>query len=230
MKRKFLFLFLFLILFFFTYRYIIKDFERTEDTIYTNASIITLNKKQPFAQAMLIKNGIIEAVGSNKEITKLKTTEPIVDLKGATILPGFIDSHTHVALSSFSESMIDLSGFKHKTNEQVWNHLKNVIKTKKAGEWIVCKGIDPILVEDLVTPNITFLDKIAPKNPIILISQSLHTYWANSNAFEKVGITKDTKDPSKTSYYEKDKNGNLTGLIAEQEAFIPILEQLKKKL
>lgn len=229
MKRKIILTLIAVSMILFVYKYVVNDFKKTENTIYLNASIITLNEEQPSAQAMLVKNGIIEAIGSNAEITKLKTTEAIVDLKGTTILPGFIDSHTHVALSAFSESMVDLSGFKHKTNIQVWGHLKKIVQTKKAGEWIICKGIDPILIEDLTSPNITFLDKIAPDNPIILISQSLHTYWANSNAFEKVGISKDTRDPSKTSYYEKDSNGNLTGLIAEQEAFIPILDQLKKE-
>ena len=231
MKLKVFLLLAILILLFFAFQYLNRDFDKTETTIYTNASIFTLEDKKPTAQAMLVKKGKIEAIGTNEEIKLLQNNQiKIVDLKGAVILPGFIDSHTHVALSAFLYNMVDLSGFKHNTNEEVWNHLKEMVKTKKPGEWIVCKGIDPILVEDLISPNISFLDEIAPENPIILVSQSLHTYWANSKAFEKAGINKGTKDPSKTSYYERDKNGNLTGLIAEQEAFIPILEKLKKEI
>jgi predicted amidohydrolase YtcJ len=229
MKRKLLILFAFLGLGLVGYFYISKDFKKTKDTIYFNATIITLDEQLSQAQAMLVKDGIITALGTNAEINKLKTDNILsVDLKGATILPGFIDSHTHVALSAFLESMIDLSGFTHKTNEAVWNHLKKSINDKKTGDWVVCKGLDPILTEDLIAPNMAFLDKIAPNNPLVIISQSLHTYWANSKAFELTGITKESKNPSKSSYYEKDADGNLTGLIAEQKAFAPFLEQLKK--
>jgi predicted amidohydrolase YtcJ len=228
MKRKLLILFAFLGLGLVGYFYISKDFKKTKDTIYFNATIVTLDEQLPQAQAMLVKDGIITALGTNAEINKLKTDNILsVDLKGATILPGFIDSHTHVALSAFLESMVDLSGFTHKTNEAVWNHLKKSIDDKKAGDWVVCKGLDPILTEDLIAPNMAFLDKIAPNNPLVIISQSLHTYWANSKAFELTGITKESKNPSKSSYYEKDADGNLTGLIAEQKAFAPFLEQLK---
>ncbi len=231
MKRKSVFIVTLLVIALISYFYISKDFKKTEATIYTNGTIITLEDSLPFAQAMWVENGIIKAIGANEEITSLKPNSiKVVDLNGATILPGFIDSHTHVALSAFLDNMVDLSGFTHKTNQDVWNHLRKAVKTKKAGEWIVCKGIDPILVEDLVSPNLNFLDEIAPENPIILISQSLHTYWVNSKTFEKAGITKTTKNPSESSFYEKDANGNLTGLIAEQKAFLPILEQMKKEV
>jgi hypothetical protein len=228
MKYKLLVILVFIILVAVGYNQVTKDFAKRTTTIYGNGTIITLDEYLPLAEAMLIEDGIIKAIGANKEINVFKTDEiNFVDLKGATILPGFIDSHTHVALSAFLENMVDLSGFTHKTNEEVWNHLKQEIKNKKEGEWIACKGLDPILTEDLITPNIEFLDEIAPNNPLIIISQSLHTYWANSKAFEFSDISKDSKNPSNSSYYEKDSEGNLTGLIAEQEAFIPFLEQLK---
>lgn len=231
MKRKLSYFLIFATIFYFAFYFIKSDFKKTEATIYINGTIITIDSLHPTAEAMYVKDGIIKAIGTTKEIEKHKTSNTkIVDLESKTILPGFIDSHSHVALSSFLNKMIDLSGFKHTNNSQVWLYLKKQIQTKKEGEWVICKGIDPILVEDLITPNIDFLDKISPNNPILLISQSLHTYWANSKAFEKAKITKETVDPSANSYYEKDKNGNLTGLIAEQEAFTPILSILKKEI
>lgn len=231
MKRKLTYFFIFLTIVGIALYAINADFKKTEATIYMNGTIITIDSLQPTAEAMFVKEGLIIAIGNNVDLEKLATTSTkIVDLQNKTVLPGFIDSHTHVALSSFLNKMIDLSGFKHANNQQVWSYLKKQIRTKKEGEWIICKGIDPILVEDLRTPNIGFLDSIAPNNPVLLISQSLHTYWANSKAFEKAGITNNTKNPSPTSYYEKDSNGNLTGLIAEQEAFTPILNVLKEEV
>ncbi len=231
MKLKLIISGILLIALFVAYKYIKTDFKRSESTIYFNAEIITLEDKMPVAQAMLIENGIIKAIGSNDEILQLKKdNQKMIDLKGANIIPGFIDGHTHVALSTFLEGMIDLSGFKHKTEKDVWSYLKEKIKESKAGEWVVCKGIDPILVEDLKAPSLAFMDEIAPNNPLVMLSQSLHNYWANSLAFEKVGISKNTINPSKSSYYGKDKDGNLTGLIVEQKAFVPFINQMKKDI
>ena len=210
------------------YFLISKDFDKNEAIIYTNGNFITLDKNLPKATAIFVEDGKIIDIGNSTTLQENHPTIKTIDLKGATVLPGFIDSHTHVALSAFFNDMIDLSGFKHKNNAEVWKYLQEQIKTKKEGEWIICKGIDPILVEDLKTPNITFLDKIAPNNPVLLVSQSMHTYWVNSATLKKVGIDKNTPNPSEASFYEKDSNGELTGLIAEQEAFTPILNQLKE--
>jgi len=229
MKRKVILSLIILIVFYIGYNYITSDYAKTPPTIYTNANIITLEDNQPNAQAMLVENGLIKAIGKQNEILKLRQNDTqVVDLKGQTVLPGFIDDHTHVALSAFLENMVDLSGFTHHSNKEIWDYLAQQIKSKKVGKWIVCKGIDPVLVPDLVSPKLSFLDSMAPNNPLILISQSLHSYWANSIAFKLAGINKHTKNPSLTSFYEKDSLGNLTGLIAEQYAFKPFLKQLQK--
>ena len=133
MKLKVILPLAILILLFFAFQYINRDFEKAETTIFTNATIITLEDQEPTAQAMLIKNGKIEAIGTNEEIKLLQNNQiKTVDLKGAIILPGFIDSHSHVALSAFLYDMVDLSGFKHNTNEEVWNHLKKTLNLKKS--------------------------------------------------------------------------------------------------
>ena len=207
------------------YLYLSQDFEKTPDTLYINGNIITMNDAQPRASSMLVEDGVISLIGDEDTIS-IKKKFDTVDLKGATVLPGFIDSHSHVALSSFLDSMVDLSGFKHQNNAQVWQHLKSAVAKAKPGDWIVCKGMDPILVEDLQTPDRKFLDELAPNNPVVILSQSLHTYWANTQALDLAGIDKNTPNPSKSSYYEKDAMGELTGLIAEQEAFIPLSEML----
>lgn len=228
MTKKFIFLALILIIAI-SYFAISRDFEKTPDTFYINANILTINELAPNANAMIIRNGKISEIGDYNQL-KPKDTDKlkIVDLQGKTVMPGFIDSHTHVALSAFLENMVDLSGFTHKTNQQVWDALQAHVNNTPKGEWIVCRGLDPILTSDLHSPDLEFLDSISPDNPLVLISQSLHTYWANSAALAIAGINQDTPDPSPTSYYQKDANGNLTGLIAEQQAFIPVLDALQK--
>ncbi len=231
MKRKLIiFTLIFLIVIAFTV-FNTKDFKKTEPTIYTNGKIITMDEHLPSAQAMYVVDGVIKAIGSNEEINQFeKPNVTVIDLHKAVVLPGFIDPHTHVALSTFLENMIDLSGFKHNSAQEVWDYLETQIETAKPGEWIICKGIDQILIRDLKSPTIEYMDKIAPNNPIIFLSQSLHTYWANTLAFERVGITNETPNPSKSSYYDRDEQGNLTGLIVEQHAFNAFITELKKEV
>lgn len=212
------------------YFYLNQDFKKNPSTLYINGNIITLDDNLSIAQAMFVKNGKIQNLGSAKELFKFSTKKTeTIDLKGATVLPGFIDPHTHFNLSMFMENMIDLSGFKHKTNKEVWSYFETETAKIAQGKWIICKGIDPILVSNLKTPSIAYLDSIAPNNPVIMFSQSLHSYWANTMAFKKAGITKQTPNPSEHSFYGKDEKGELTGLIAEQEAIFPILKIVKEE-
>lgn len=203
------------------------DFDQTPPTLYYNGHIITMDDQLTEAAAMIVADGKIVDIG---QLTTIDTTgfKNLIrrDLQGATLMPGFIDVHTHFALSMFLSKMVDLSGFKHDSNEAVWKYLREVVGQAGPDEWIVGKGLDPILVPDLVVPNLQFLDQIAPENPVVIFSQSLHSYWANGKAFAQVGISAQTPDPSNLSYYEKDDSGKLTGLIVEQEAFQPFGEKL----
>lgn len=205
-----------------------KDFDKAPPTLYINGNIITLNDGQPTATSMFVVDGKIVAVGE-EGIEEAESYSSLVvhDLKGATVMPGFIDVHTHFALSMFLSEMNDLSGFTWDNNEQVWTEFERVVRNAPEGEWLLFKGLDPILVSDLVPPTMTYLDSIAPNNPVVLFSQSLHSYYANSAAFAKVGITTETPDPSTHSYYERGADGKFTSLIVEQEAFKPFIDQIK---
>ncbi len=211
--------------------YLNQDFDKTGPTLYKNGHIITLNENQPFAEAMYVVDGKIVAIGTNEDVEEQFVKEvTIVDLKGTTVLPGFIDPHTHFSISMFLSEMHDLSGFKYKTNNEVWDSFEKIVAKTNKGDWIICKGIDPVLVSDLQPPSIAYLDKIASENPVLFFSQSLHNYWANSKAFEIVGINKETANPSSHSYYGKDKDGELNGLIVEQLAIKPFFDILKSEV
>ena len=214
-----------------SYFFLMKDFHKEKETIYYNGTIQTMEDSQPVAQAVYVKDGIIAAVGSTDDILKMKGANTVlVDLDNKTMMPGFIDPHTHVDISAYLYDMVDLSGFKHQTNKEVWDYLEKEIRRYPKGAWILCKGLDPILTADLKTPHISYLDKISPVNPLVILSQTLHSYWANTGAFHAAGIGDRTADPSDSSYYERDKQGHLTGFIAEQQAFAPIREAMLKAM
>ncbi len=219
------------ILIFVVVYFVKNDFVKPGPVLYTNANIITLNEKQPFANSMYVVDGKIRAIGTASTLrSHLRKETAIVDLKGKTVLPGFIDPHTHFSISMFLAEMHDLSGFRFNSNEQIWNEFKNIVTNTKSGDWIICKGLDPVLVSDLEVPSIEYLDAIAPNNPTLFFSQSLHNYWANSKAFALVGITDSTTNPSKHSYYGRDVAGRLDGSIVEQEAVKPFFDILKEEV
>jgi len=134
-----------------------EDFIKNKDSLYINGQIIGLESGSSKVEAMFVKSGKIEALGTNKYILEFQSDNvEIVDLHNQVVLPGFIDSHSHVALSSFFNDMVDLSGFTHTSNEEVWQHLAEAVQLKKPGEWIIGKGIDSVLVKDLQLPDIAF--------------------------------------------------------------------------
>lgn len=210
--------------------YVKSDFEKSAPTLYFNGNIITVDDNQPIADAMLIIDGKIEAIGKIESIdhTDIENLRK-KDLKGATVMPGFVDAHTHFILSMFFASLYDLSGFKHNTKEEVWQHFEETCKQTTDNNWLIFKGLDQVLVKGIAPPTIQYLDSIAPNNPVLIFSQSLHSYWANSMAFQKAGIHKDTPNPSDHSFYERDSTGDFTGLIVEQEAFRPFNKQIKEE-
>ena len=196
-----------------------------------NGTIITLEDGQPEGNAVFVDKGKIVAVGSDPELRlHLEETTQIIDLKGATLLPGFIDPHTHPIASSFLHGMIDLSGFTHDNQKDIWAHLESKIKNYSPGEWILCKGLDVVLVHDLEPPDITYLDSIAPNNPLLIASLSMHSFWGNSSAFRAAGIRPNSPNPSESSFYGKDEDGNLNGYISEQAAFQPFKDTIIKAM
>lgn len=229
--RKLLYILILLIAVLVLLFYIKSDYTTANPTIYYNAVILTLDEITPKADAMYVSEGKILSIGTLKDLEN-DTPEDVVkvNLNGETVMPGFIDPHTHFALSMYMSSMYDLSGFTHPDNDSVWSYFEEVVESTDSGEWIICKGMDPILVKDLILPTKPYLDSIAPDNPVIIFSQSLHSYWADSKAFEKAGISERKPDPSTHSYYERDAEGHFTGLIVEQEAFLPFIEKINEEV
>jgi len=211
--------------------YTLVSFTSKDSQLFYNGHILTMENDLAEVDAVYVEDGIIHSIGDEDKLRSIiNNNTEMIDLRGKTILPGFIDPHTHPIASAFLHGMIDLSGFKHDSKEEVWSYFEEGISQFEPGEWILCKGFDQVLVNGLLSPHISYLDSISPNNPVFIISLSMHSYWANSIAFNAAGIDKYSVDPSESSFYEKDAAGNLTGYIVEQEAFKPFKESMIKAL
>lgn len=198
------------------------------DLIFFGGPILTVNRQDQVVAALAVKDGLILAAGSDAEIMGLQSEHTqMIDLQGKTLMPGLIAAHEHPTLTAVFMGATDLSGFTHKNNRAVWDRLRLAVSRSQKGEWIYAGGLDPILTRNLQIPSREQLDQIAPDNPLVLVSQTLHSFWANSLAFAESGISKDTPDPGPGAYYERDDSGELTGFIAESIAAAPLLKELK---
>lgn len=184
------------------------------DAIFFGGDIVTVNDEQPTAEAVAIKNGKIVFVGDKKTAFDLKGEKTeLVDLEGKTLLPGFIDPHTHVMLNALIAASTDVSPFKYKTIAEVTQVLKEAAKKGSVLAW----GYDPSLMTDPGTLDFKTLDEISTEVPIVVVNKSGHIAYGNHKAFELAKITDSTPKPVGGSY-QKDKEGHLTGVGYEVPA------------
>jgi len=188
----------------------------------------------PDAEAVATRNGKIIFVGSNQDAEKFRGANTrIIDVRGGTILPGLVDSHTHVEGIGANLERVDLTSAK--TEEQavklIAAHLTHVAK----GEWIIGYGWDEGAWAGNY-PDLKLLSERAPDHPVVM--QSLHSFavWGNRLAFENAGITSETESPEGGEIL-KDQSGNPAGILLNRATNLltdaipaPGREQIKTRL
>jgi len=203
------------------------------DTIYTGGHIITINDAAPSAEALAVKDGKILAVGAKAVV--LKTQGPatkLVDLGGKTLLPGFIDGHSHFinALSVANQANVYAPPFgPGNTVAGIIGALKKLRDEQhlKAGEMILAYGYDENALPADHQLSAADLDAVFPENPVIVGHVSLHGGVLNSLALKKYGITADTKTPEGGIIVRKPGSNEPAGLLMET-AYMPIFAALPK--
>ena len=156
--------------------------------LYFNGTIIRVNENQPTVEAVLIENGKIIKVGSKDEVFELKDSETeLVDLEGKTMLPGFIDSHSHITAVAQTLMIVNLSEANSK--EEFISMLKEYVKNNspKAGEWVIGFGYDNTKFENEEHPTKFDLDTVTTEVPIFVSHASGHISTTNSKALEALG-------------------------------------------
>jgi len=181
--------------------------------MYYNGSIITMNESQPFVEAVCIEGEKIIAVGSLYDIqAKIKDNFELVDLKGKTLLPGFIDCHMHTIGSLFFLLYPDFS--KIRSLKDLLSFLKKIINDKKPNELILGFKLDEQRFDDPVLPTRWDLDQVSPNNPVFIFRHDAHSGVANTKAIELAGINNDISSPE-GGEIQRNKNGEITGILKE---------------
>jgi predicted amidohydrolase YtcJ len=193
------------------------------EIIFFGGPIISMEDRFQRVEALAVRGGKILALGAQDDIMSLSGPETKrVDLAGRTLMPGFIEPHTHPILSAMLYDWVDVSGFTHADGAAVLAALKEAAHRRPAGEWILAFGYDPILNRDLTALNTDLLDEITSVHPLLVLVQTMHTAYVNHQAFKAAGITEDTPQPG-GGQFVKDSRGCLTGMIIEQGGILPFL-------
>jgi predicted amidohydrolase YtcJ len=195
-------------------------------TVFTGGTVLTVDSKFSQAEAIAIRGNKILSVGTVAQVRAAAgENAKIVDLKGKTVLPGFIDPHTHVVAGSVVDSIMEYVGMaRFGTVDEVLKHLEKLAKDKAPGEWVVVRNFDPSIQ---VGPDaLTFkeLDAVSTQHPIFVFNASGHLAYANSKAFDVAGIPEDVKNPPGAEFV-RDKDGKLTGIMKNNVAFLQILSK-----
>lgn len=183
------------------------------ELILYNGNIFTVDNALPRAEAVAITGGRFIAVGTNDEILHLATARTKkIDLGQKTVLPGFIDAHSHPASSGLQHLRsvdCDLRSIK---------DIKDAIRKRAAdtppGKWVLGFKFDDTKTTEGRTLNVQDLDEAAPDHPVAVAHRGGHTTYVNSAAFRIAGINEQTSDPKGGKFY-RDASGKLTGKVAE---------------
>jgi predicted amidohydrolase YtcJ len=188
---------------------------RTEvDTILYNGKIATIDASLSIASAVAVKDEIIVAVGG-EEILDDFVADNTIDLGGKFVMPGFVDSHTH--LRGQPQRYIDLT--KTTSIEEIKGLVRQKVDELGTGEWISGYGWSEDFMAELRRPLRADLDEAAPENPVLLTRAGGHSAVANSAALRRAEVDENTPQPE-GGVIEKGDDGLLNGVIRERQEIV----------
>ena len=183
------------------------------ELIVINADIRTADPIRMRASAFAVEDGKFTAVGTNEELSKLiDSNTRVLDAEGKSILPGFIDSHTHLSSGTKIVTGINLTSIREKS---VWlEMIAERVKTMEPGEWLLGGRWD-YTFENKGLPTRWELDKVSPNNPVALSDIDGHSMWVNSLAIKKANIRANSKVPMGGQILLDEFTGAPNGILLE---------------
>jgi predicted amidohydrolase YtcJ len=184
------------------------------DLVLLGGKIVTMNPRQPQAEAIAIIGSRIARVGSAREIeAMIGPGTRVIPLNGRLVVPGFIESHGHLLGLGQSRLLLDLRGTK--SAEEVAERVAQRVREAQPGEWILGRGWDQNAWPTREFPTHDVLDRVAPHHPVYLTRVDGHAAWVNRRALELAGITRETADPPGGRLL-RDAQGRPTGVLIDR--------------
>ncbi len=189
------------------------------DLILTNARVLTQDRAQPEAEAVALADGRIMAVGTQAEVAARAGHETrMIDAAGRTVLPGFVESHLHLALGGAELAHLQLGGV---TGADAIGRAFHAFATANPdAPLLMAQGGNYGMIGHAMTR--ADLDAIIPDRPIAVTASDHHTVWANTAALKAAGILHGASTPPGHEIVIG-PDGMATGELREFEAFAPVI-------
>jgi predicted amidohydrolase YtcJ len=188
------------------------------ETIYHSGRILTMVDQDDAPEAVLIRDGLITAVGSLEYVREHTTADAeTVDLEGRTLMPAFIDSHGHILQHGMLASLVDLenarsiaeivSAFRDRLSQRAKDDLSPLVGAK----------YDPQLLAEGRHPTRDDLDAVTTELPVFALHRSMHVAVGNSFLVDGAGLTAGTPDPD-GGRFGRFSDGTPDGYVEEHPA------------
>jgi predicted amidohydrolase YtcJ len=188
------------------------------DLVLINAKVYTANEKLPEAEAVaILKDKIIFVGSTNESIQYTCNDNPIEDLQGKFIFPGFIDAHAHLKGIGYREMNLNLQGAN--SLKEMLTQVEIYANKLEQGKWVVGRGWIEKKWPEGRFPTIQELDMISPDKPMALERADGHAIIVNSLALEMANITGETPDPV-GGKIDKDVNGKPNGVLIDKASLL----------
>jgi predicted amidohydrolase YtcJ len=173
------------------------------------ANVITMDDRQPRAEALAVREERIVAMGSWAEVAPHAAGLPVLDLVGKTVVPGFVDTHAHFLWTALSLAALDVS--EASDHEALRTIVDRAVENTSPGALIFGMGFTEYALDtEAYSPIIQVLDAVAPENPVYLMGVTGHTSAANAAALETLAL------PDDVPGVMRDAAGHPNGLLADQ--------------
>ena len=192
------------------------------DLIIRNAHIATLNPASPVASALAIRNGKVVGVGSVEELHDEfhGADTQVVDMGGATVMPGLHDAHNHHQIAGKADLM-EIEFLPTASLDQIVEMIRAYALELPEGAWVVGGSWGSTLIAELSEPEAKQrIDEAAGGRPVLLVDDSHHNKWANSRALELAGIDASTPDPVDGTIVRYPGGSEPSGLLFETAGLI----------
>lgn len=207
--------------------------QKSAESLYFGGTILTMEDSSPQIEALVVKNGKIFFTGSKADANlHINNKTKMIDLKGRTLLPGFIDVHGHFTSRAGLIQAIDLFPEPYGTVNSIkdlQNTIRNSIQKNKISnnQPVIGNGYDDAIMTEHRHPTKDELDAISTTNPIIVIHTSGHASVANSAMLKLLNLSDSSKDPE-GGHLGRDKSGKLNGKLEENASFMALLTITEK--
>ncbi len=183
----------------------VRDGQPVADLIVTNAKVVTVDSADRVVEAVAMTGNRIVAVGSRADIASWQGPDTrVVDAGGKTVLPGFVDSHSHVSgMAQVESQFINIQAPPLKSGAEIIAVLKEKAKALPKGAWLIGQG-----TYNQLMPTREELDAAFPDNPVELM-WSAHDHLINRKAAEALGLSKDTPDPGGMGSFDRTADGDI---------------------